>query len=144
MEPRRFERRYSLTRFKLVRKCSRCEENWLTSRSKTGLCRRCYTTENRHKYKPTKSKNREISQRKKYGLEPGDYEKILESQGGVCAIKSCDSSTQLRIDHDHITGVVRGILCHVHNVGLGYFGDSIEGLEEAVAYLSGEKITLDR
>jgi hypothetical protein len=40
-----------------------------------------------------------------------------------------------RIDHCHDTMAVRGILCSEHNVGLGKFGESIEMLESALAYL---------
>jgi hypothetical protein len=39
------------------------------------------------------------------------------------------------LDHDHITGKFRGWLCWHCNTGLGLFGDSVEGLEKALAYL---------
>ncbi len=38
-------------------------------------------------------------------------------------------------DHDHDTGVFRGWLCGNCNRGIGYLGDTIEGLEKALAYL---------
>ena len=43
------------------------------------------------------------------------------------------SLTQL--DHDHATGQFRGWLCRACNTGMGALGDTIEGLEKALAYL---------
>jgi len=42
----------------------------------------------------------------------------------------------LNIDHCHKTGIIRGILCHSCNLGLGYFKDKIELLDKAKIYLS--------
>lgn len=39
------------------------------------------------------------------------------------------------IDHDHQTGLVRGILCSSCNISLGVFGDNIEGLMKVIEYL---------
>ncbi len=74
----------------------------------------------------------------KYGMTLVDYQNLLESQGGVCAIcgseKSC-ADRPLAVDHCHDTGVVRGLLCSSCNSGLGYFRDDPNRLEAAVRYL---------
>lgn len=47
-----------------------------------------------------------------------DYNALWMSQGGHCGIDGCDRKPKTRrfsVDHDHKTGRVRGILCHVHN-----------------------------
>jgi len=39
------------------------------------------------------------------------------------------------LDHCHDTDVFRGWLCHRCNVGIGFLGDTLEGLNKAIAYL---------
>lgn len=54
---------------------------------------------------------------------------------GLCEI--CGTTDRkLCVDHDHITGEIRGLLCSSCNVGLGYFRDSPELLTKAVQYLA--------
>jgi len=79
-------------------------------------------------------KVREIRHRYEYNLTPEEYTKMLESQGFKCPI--CEKSLiKPFVDHDHKTGKVRGLLCVTCNAGLGKLGDSITGLEKALAYL---------
>ena len=72
-----------------------------------------------------------------YGLTPEVYNRMLEEQGGVCAICSqpeprCQG---LSVDHDHNTGVVRGLLCSNCNTALGLFIDDPDRLARAATYL---------
>ena len=81
-----------------------------------------------------------------------DYERMLSAQGGHCAVPGCSVTPELNtrvgrgrltcdgtlcIDHDHDTGVVRGLLCQRHNLGLGKLGDNVSGLLQGVRYLRG-------
>lgn len=57
-----------------------------------------------------------------------------EFRCGICKTLP-PSSRRLAIDHDHRTGIVRGLLCTKCNIGLGYF-ETPELLNNAIAYLS--------
>jgi hypothetical protein len=65
--------------------------------------------------------------------------KIIEQHNGLCDI--CSSSSpgfgrkRLCIDHDHATGVVRGMLCQKCNIVIGNFNDDIDLLQRAIKYL---------
>lgn len=53
-----------------------------------------------------------------YGLTIAAYRALLESQNGRCAICGAKQGEKLKIDHDHRTGKVRGLLCGSCNVGI--------------------------
>lgn len=62
----------------------------------------------------------------------------LAAQGNRCAACGTDDPGNVNgwvTDHDHVTGEVRGILCHGCNIGLGAFKDSIDRLQRAIRYL---------
>jgi len=73
------------------------------------------------------------------GLTIEDYRRMSTEQEGRCAICRTDvpgqNAARLILDHDHKTGVVRGLLCSSCNRGLGYFADSPERLLAAASYL---------
>lgn len=137
-----------------------------------GMCRKCYLADpetrakknaaRREKYKndpayreQTKAMKaralslphsvkqyKEYTRQRVYGITPAEYDALLTSQGGACAIcrltldDGADKKHQRpHVDHDHSTGAVRGILCGQCNLGLGAFQDSVDVLEAAKAYL---------
>lgn len=77
--------------------------------------------------------------RRRYGISIDDYMDILKKQGGKCAIcGSKDFRGKLpHIDHDHITGEVRGLLCLNCNAGIGNLKDNSEIIRRALQYLGG-------
>ena len=104
-----------------------------------GVCKPCRNAQRRGRRTETPAQQREWQLRANYGITHSDYEEILLSQGGVCAI--CDQlpttkdKDRLHVDHDHVTGEIRGLLCSSCNVALGLFADDSERLREAAAYL---------
>lgn len=75
-----------------------------------------------------------IARLRKYGLTKGEYDKMYNRQGGLCAI--CKEWMQpANVDHCHDSGKVRGLLCRNCNTGLGAFRDSTRLLAHAMVYL---------
>jgi len=74
--------------------------------------------------------------KREYGLT---VEQVAEMRAGGCAICRAPNGGgrhgQLHIDHDHVTGRVRGALCDGCNLGLGKFRDDPALLEAAIRYL---------
>ena len=81
--------------------------------------------------------------KKTYDISINDYDRILRSQGGRCAIcKGGTSKRHFAVDHNHKNGNVRGLLCARCNTGLARFMDNITTLRRAVRYmkLDGSKV----
>ncbi len=79
---------------------------------------------------------------RKHGITKEEYERLEKKQGGLCAICRKKESEiyrgtllRLAVDHDHKTGKVRGLLCRACNLAIGKFGEDLETLKRAVAYL---------
>lgn len=72
-----------------------------------------------------------------YGLQRGEYEALLDYQGGRCAI--CQVATgrakRLAVDHDHVTDAPRGVLCGRCNFELLGRYDQ-HALQRAIDYLN--------
>ncbi len=97
-------------------------------------------SEFRQYYKDNPEKRKDAQIKCQFGIDLVSYHKMLEEQGGGCAIcKSTDikrkGSAYFAIDHDHITGQVRGLLCDYCNVMLGRAKDDVNILQSAIDYL---------
>lgn len=77
---------------------------------------------------------------RKYGFTPEIYDRMLVDQSGRCAICSLPASDapkrKLFSDHNHVTGVPRGLLCCNCNTALGLLKESITSLRKAIEYLT--------
>jgi ribosomal protein L37E len=77
--------------------------------------------------------------KKKYGIAPAEYARLLDEQNHLCAIcgisESKTSRSYLSVDHSHQTSLVRGLLCNGCNLAIGGLQDSPRLLEAAAAYL---------
>lgn len=75
----------------------------------------------------------------RYGLTLEQYNAMVEAQGGVCAIcgkpEDREKTYNLSVDHCHVTGRIRGLLCAKCNSALGHMEDNITYLQNAISYL---------
>ena len=69
-----------------------------------------------------------------YGITLEEYSKHLDSPCDICGGEA------KHLDHCHITGKVRGLLCIDCNTILGYSKDNINILKRAIRYLQKEGI----
>ena len=121
------------------RTCTKCglnraEKFYSTSRAR--VCDRC-----KRQGRSRTTKNVRLSET--YGIDMGDYDRLLAHQGGVCAI--CQGKrTVFDVDHDHaaeragipIRKCVRGLLCRRCNRRLLPAAlDKVAVLHSAVEYL---------
>lgn len=71
-----------------------------------------------------------------YNITLEQYEEMVRKRNGLCDIcHKQDLKHRLVVDHDHVTGENRGLLCRTCNTGIGYLRDDIELLESALKYL---------
>lgn len=79
---------------------------------------------------------------KKYGLTEQALAAILERQEQQCPIceRMLAYPTVRAIDHCHVTGSVRGVLCRRCNTALGLLEESPANLERALEYLSAPRL----
>jgi len=78
-----------------------------------------------------------------YGVTPDQYESMMLAQDGRCAICRSEDwpgkGNRPHVDHDHVTGQVRGLLCGKCNVALGNLDDDPARLRAAADYLEAHR-----
>ena len=81
-----------------------------------------------------------------YGISLPEFTEMLARQGGGCAIcgRKVDNhkngkKRRMCVDHDHETGLMRGILCTRCNTGIGMFANDEKLLRRAIKYLQKAK-----
>jgi len=75
---------------------------------------------------------------REYGISIEDYNRRFKKQSGccvICGIHQSELDVSLSVDHDHETGIVRGLLCRNCNTLLGHSHDDPQILENAITYL---------
>lgn len=114
------------------------------------ICKLCHNATYRNNYQKNPEKYKRYTNSKMYrselkrkanlktyGLTVEQYEEMLQHQNNVCAIclENCTSGKRLAVDHCHITGRVRQLLCRRCNQSIGKFNDDPILLQKAVNYL---------
>ena len=108
-------------------------------------CKKCYIIY-RTIHPDRKKYARDWHIKKKNGLDPEEFDVYWIACRGLCFIcnkpmvigkaKGTYNSTCV-VDHNHKTGVVRGLLCGQCNKALGGFKDNIQIMKKAIIYLGG-------
>lgn len=73
----------------------------------------------------------------RYNIEPEEYYEMVAAQSGRCAIcgNACPVFSRLSVDHCHVTGTIRDLLCSPCNQILGLALDNPDRLRAAADYL---------
>ena len=114
------------------------------------VCRACRREQFRQWSKTPRGRERKRVRvmAREYNLSVEDYDALHATQGGVCAICRRPESyvnprngtvQRLCVDHDHLTGKVRGLLCRDCNGGLGLYQDDSGRLRAAANYLDSSR-----
>lgn len=78
----------------------------------------------------------------KYGITMDEFDAMLHAQGGVC--KLCmgppNHKQPFAVDHCHVTGTIRGLLCFRCNRALGMLEDNAALLRRGAAYLETSQL----
>ena len=130
----------------MERKCYKCHQTkdisqFYGDKSRTSgrnyECKEC--TKARVKATRDPERSRDLYYRRNYGITLADFNRMVLAQGSKCAC--CGASKpggKLKnwcVDHDHVTGTVRELLCTNCNLVLGFVKDSPEHLERLTEYV---------
>lgn len=125
-------------KFSASKTCSRCKrsknkkkEFHRNSHSDDGYHAECKVC--RKRFAPT-NPPREVAKAKRYGITLKELAELEAVPACQACGRSFDESVR-NIDHDHETGLVRGVLCFGCNTGLGLLGDTIGSVQKVLHYL---------
>lgn len=124
--------------------------------ARNSVCRECQNGASKHRRATEEGYRESVNAKKRgeyslrvnlrflYGITLEQYNGMVERQGGVCAIcgqppTSATPGRRLHVDHDHKSGVIRGLLCGRCNTGIGSLQESPEILSRAILYLSAHE-----
>lgn len=138
--------------YRRLRSCAQCDAEFNGVKSLCNQCRYSNTREQRKENwdrwaaeNPSYlQKRNEAHLKAKYGITADDYQRMHDEQDGLCliceqpetALDRLRRPKRLSVDHDHVTGQIRGLLCARCNPALGLFDEDIEKLLAAVRYLA--------
>ena len=133
-----------------MKTCTKCRiqkpttEYYTDKKLKDGFashCKNCHNVSVRKWRKENKEKCQTNWLKFRYGIDLATKQQLLSAQNNNCAIckTKLDNGHRTHVDHCHVSGKVRGILCGHCNHMLGHAKDNIETLKKAVQYLLTHK-----
>lgn len=105
--------------------------------------KKAYEQTLRHNSLTPEEKRRDASLRALYGISLDEYNTIFQAQQGKCLIckrHQIEIGTRLYVDHDHITGKVRGLLCPSCNTAVGFI--ETHDIDQIIAYIGASRTHL--
>lgn len=122
------------------RTCTKCGVGKATARVGTAVCGKCKV----EKHRGSRFDYERRRTLRKYGLTQDGWDYLLAAQGNRCAICQTDKPGSKgewwHIDHCHTTNQVRGLLCHMCNVGVGNLKDDPALLRAAAEYIEAARV----
>ena len=101
------------------------------------VCKTCTIARLKKNYNPETYRRQHL--RRKYDISLEEYNEMLLLQGGNCAVchaaEAGGKHNVFVVDHDHVTGKVRELLCKDCNIVLGLVKDSPEHIGRLLAYI---------
>lgn len=101
-------------------------------------CKKCSLIKMKSWYRQNTYNVRSSKLRSKFGISRAEYEEMAKNQNYRCLICSKHQSELKRglaVDHCHISGQIRGLLCNRCNRGIGMLNDDTNTIENALAYI---------
>lgn len=121
-KPRIERRKANVERRALETKQRRRREQLRREEKQTQKQIQCEKVEDLKKKKRKFSRNQHLILN--YGITLKQYQELFEKQKGCCAIcgrHQRNFKSKLHVDHDHKTGIIRGLLCTGCNIILGHY-----------------------
>ena len=106
--------------------------------SRKSKCKECDKKRVAENYDPIKYQEQHL--KRSYGITLNEYNQMLADQNHKCI--TCGTTEpggkhgKFMVDHSHITGKVRGLLCKSCNIALGEVKDNRQTLQKMIEYLN--------
>lgn len=125
------------------RRCPCCKKTFPTKDFNRAYCRACFKKKQRENgywnSDRRKAYAREHYLKKTYGITVEEYEAKLSAQGGGCALcpatEGNSKGFRLFIDHNHVTGEIREILCARCNFAVKGLADDADWGRRVIDYI---------
>jgi len=145
-ERRAYHRENTALNVPLTKVCSHCKKEKTAaefsekSELPDGLncnCKQCVQIYAKEWYaSPMGKKSHRYSMvKRKYGLSAEQYDTLMQTKACMVCERNFSKTIKPHIDHDHVTGRVRGLICASCNIVLGNARDSLDTLRNAIDYL---------
>jgi hypothetical protein len=118
-----------------MKKCTKCQEVktlgdfYIIKHSGNlhGSCKECFKKKSKESSQRLgRAHRKNVELKWHYGIDMEEYTRMLNDQEGKCAcgaVTGRNNAEALHVDHDHNTGLIRGLLCHRCNRAIGLVDD---------------------